>query len=62
MQQGGSERLVATLGALVSLAMVVMKVVPGIPGHFNQYEWLALAAWIVLGVGLGWQRLKRRES
>jgi hypothetical protein len=27
-----------------------MKVIPAIPGHFSLYEWIALAAWIVIGV------------
>ena len=61
MRRRGTERAVAMLGALVSFGMVVMKVVPGIPGHFSEYEWLALAVWILIGAGLGWQRLKRRE-
>jgi hypothetical protein len=29
--------------------MMLMKVVPAIPGHFTIYEWLALAIWIALG-------------
>jgi hypothetical protein len=32
--------------------MVLMKVIPGIPGNFHSYEWLALSIWIVLGVAL----------
>ena len=43
------QRLVAALGVLVGLMMILMKVVPVIPGHFTAYEWLALAIWIVLG-------------
>jgi hypothetical protein len=30
--------------------MVLVKVVPVVPGHFTRYEWMALAIWIVLGV------------
>jgi hypothetical protein len=26
-----------------------MKIVPGVPGHFTSYEWLALGGWIALG-------------
>ena len=40
---------VATLGVLVAVAMMLMKVVPAIPGHFSAYEWLALGIWIALG-------------
>ena len=43
------EWLVAGFGLLVAIAMMLMKVVPGIPGHFTAYEWLALGIWIVLG-------------
>jgi amino acid transporter len=43
------EWLVAGFGFLVSIAMLLMKVVPAVPGHFTVYEWLALAVWIALG-------------
>jgi hypothetical protein len=33
----------------VSIAMMLMKIVPAIPGHFTVYEWLALGIWILLG-------------
>ena len=41
--------IVAVVGLLVGIAMALMKILPGIPGHFTMYEWLALAAWIALG-------------
>ena len=40
---------VASLGLLVAIAMLLMKIVPAIPGHFTVYEWLALGIWILLG-------------
>src|SRR5208337_942862 len=43
------ERFVAGFGLLVAVAMLLMKVVPAIPGHFTVYEWLAFGIWIVLG-------------
>jgi len=43
------ERGVAAFGLLVGVAMLLMKVVPLVPGHFTVYEWLALAIWIALG-------------
>ena len=43
------EFFVASFGLLVAIAMLLMKIVPAIPGHFTMYEWIALAAWIVLG-------------
>ena len=47
------QRIVAALGVAVGLVMILMKIVPAIPGHFSVYEWLALAIWIALGVLLG---------
>jgi basic amino acid/polyamine antiporter, APA family len=44
------EWLVAGLGLLVAVAMMLMKVVSAIPGHFTMYEWIALGVWILLGV------------
>jgi basic amino acid/polyamine antiporter, APA family len=43
------EYFVAGFGLLVAIAMLLMKVVPAVPGHFTIYEWLALGIWIVLG-------------
>ena len=43
------EWIVAMSGLLVAIAMLLMKIVPAIPGHFTAYEWLALCIWIVLG-------------
>jgi basic amino acid/polyamine antiporter, APA family len=47
------QRMVAALGVAVGLMMILMKVVPAVPGHFSVYEWLALAVWIALGALLG---------
>lgn len=47
------ERCVAVVGSAVGLFMILMKVLPAIPGHFDQYEWLALGVWVTLGVVLG---------
>ena len=44
------ERVVAVVGCGVGLGMILMKVLPGVPGHFDRYEWLALGIWIALGV------------
>ena len=46
------DRFIALTGAIVGLLMILMKVTPGIPGHFTGYEWLALAGWIGVGAGL----------
>ena len=62
MQHVGRKRLVAAVGGIVSLIMILMKVLPSIPGHFTGYEWMALGIWISLGAALGWQGLKRRKT
>src|SRR6266849_3118532 len=51
------KRLIAAIGATVGLLMILMKVVPGVPGHFSAYEWLALGIWVGLGIVL-----RRREA
>jgi amino acid transporter len=44
---------IALLGALVGLAMLMMKFLPFVPGHFSAWEWLALGIWILLGTVIG---------
>jgi len=45
-------RVVAAVGACVSLMLVLMKLLPGVPGHFTIAEWVALATWLALGFAL----------
>jgi hypothetical protein len=49
------ERIIAAFGITVGLAMILMKVVPRVPGHFSGYEWLSLAIWVAFGVVLAWR-------
>ena len=44
-----SGRTFVVLGAVVGLAIVLMKVVPAVPGSFTSVEWLAFLAWCALG-------------
>jgi len=44
------DRMIALVGLFVGLAMVLMKLVPFVPGHFSGWEWLALLLWIILGI------------
>jgi len=60
MRPPARDSMIALLGALVGLAMVLMKILPFVPGHFSGWEWLALALWIVVGVVLG--RFKRVKA
>ena len=40
----------ARLGAVVSAAIILMKIVPGVPGSFTRAEWMAFAGWSVFGL------------
>ena len=42
-------RAAAIFGLLVTLLMILVKILPLVPGHFTRYEWLALAIWATLG-------------
>jgi basic amino acid/polyamine antiporter, APA family len=44
------DRTAAAFGFLATLLMILVKVLPIIPGHFTRYEWLALAIWVALGL------------
>ena len=57
----GSGRGVAALGAAVSVAIIVMKVVPAVPGSFTRPEWIALGGWVVLGLVLSGGRWRTVE-
>jgi MYXO-CTERM domain-containing protein len=47
-------------GVVVAAALIVMKLLPVIPGSFGKFEYIALGAWVALGVVLGLRR--RREK
>jgi len=49
MAEDRTGRAAAVFGVLVTLLMVLVKVLPLVPGHFTRYEWLALAIWAALG-------------
>jgi amino acid transporter len=51
MQPSKRDRAIAIIGATVGFLMILMKIVP-IPGHFDRWEWIALAAWVALGLAL----------
>ncbi|MGA9772018.1 MAG: hypothetical protein WBV94_23505 [Blastocatellia bacterium] len=48
-------RIIGVCGAAVAALLIVMKVIPAIPGSFRRFEYIALVAWIILGFGL-WKR------
>jgi basic amino acid/polyamine antiporter, APA family len=55
-----TDRLIAMLGAFVGLAMILMKLLPFVPGSFSGWEWLVLALWLILGTLLRRQSSKER--
>jgi amino acid transporter len=61
VEPNAKSRIIAALGALVALALLLLKVVPVVPGHFSQWEWLALAIWLFLGLAL-WRKPAKDSS
>jgi amino acid transporter len=59
MKPQGIKRAAAVFGLLVTAVMILVKVLPWIPGHFSWHEWVALAIWAVLG---GLIRATRQRS
>ena len=45
-------RVIAGLGIVVSLLLCLMKLLPVVPGHFSEAEWVALGIWLVIGFSL----------
>jgi APA family basic amino acid/polyamine antiporter len=43
-------RFIATLGILISLLFMLMKLLPIFPGHFSVAEWMALSSWLAIGL------------
>jgi basic amino acid/polyamine antiporter, APA family len=50
MKPSAGKRAAAIAGLVVAAILVLMKVIPAIPGHFTVYEWIAVAAWSVIGL------------
>jgi amino acid transporter len=57
METRSRERAVAVLGMAIAFLLVLMKLLPFVPGHFSVHEYLVLALWCLAGV-----LLKRRAS
>ncbi len=60
MRPAVRQRFIAAAGAVLCTFMILMKIAPGIPGHFSGYEWLALGIWILLGTALHWREKSSR--
>jgi len=50
MKPTGLRRAAAVSGLVVTSVMILVKLVPLVPGHFSWHEWLALAIWGLFGV------------
>jgi amino acid transporter len=46
----GESPAMAWLGVAVAGAIILMKIVPGVPGSFTRSEWIAFAAWTAFGL------------
>jgi len=51
------DRRLAAFGAVASAGIVVMKLVPAVPGSFGRAEWIAFALWV--GAGLSFWVARR---
>jgi amino acid transporter len=46
----GESTAMAWTGVAVSLSIVLMKIVPAVPGSFTRFEWIAFVAWCTIGL------------
>ena len=58
MKPRGLRRAAAVFGLLVTSVMILVKLVPWVPGHFTWHEWVALAVWAALGTAIRATRLR----
>ncbi len=56
MRPARRERAIAVVGVLIGSLLILMKILPLLPGHFSAYEYLALVLWSLTGL-----MLNRRE-
>jgi amino acid transporter len=61
-RRGRGSAAMAAAGAVVSVGIILMKVVPAVPGSFTSAEWAAFAGWSALGLAFWWARPRRTTS
>jgi len=49
-RRGDESAGLAWSGVVVAIAIILMKVVPGVPGSFGRAEWIAFVSWSLLGL------------
>ncbi len=62
MRPGIRDLAISVAGVLVGLLLVLIKVLPFVPGHFSAYEYLALGAWGLIGLVLNWRASTSKEQ
>jgi len=62
MKPAPLQRVIAAVGVALGLGLILMKVVPAVPGHFSIYEYIALGIWSLIGLGLALQETRRRSA
>ncbi len=50
MRPSPGNRAIAVLGIIAGILMVLMKIVPAVPGHFTAAEYVSLGIWAALGL------------
>ncbi len=60
--ESAGRRVVAAAGVLVTLALLALKLLPVVPGHFTRWEWISLAGWAALGAALRFSGPARRAN
>jgi hypothetical protein len=48
----GKEKIIALTGAAVAASLLLLKIIPQMPGSLGRWEYLALAVWLAIGLGL----------
>jgi hypothetical protein len=43
------------------MGIILMKVIPGVPGSFTRAEWMSFVGWSALGLGF-WMMRQRLKS
>src|SRR5215468_7880383 len=52
----------AIWGMFVTSAMILVKVLPWVPGHFTWHEWVALGIWVGLGIAARLSRARNLQE
>lgn len=62
VSESAGRKLIAAIGVVVTVALILMKLLPIVPGHFSRWEWISMAGWVVVGVALRWTAGARAEA